>query len=178
MAIPIADLVRAYDALHPETREKWPFPPTASSIRRINDTLSMQLPVSLLQFASNSCACRHWLVSLGEDYDSHHHILRKTSRTRRFRRRIPGSTGRWEYVKPASFIPINHGHDDDYDCIDVSSFDPWTGEYAIQYWAPPRVLGDRRFDTFSDYMASHILAWAKHSRRPGSATALSIIGET
>lgn len=175
MTIPIADLARAYDALHPETTDPWPFPPTASSIRRINEALSIQLPASLIQFVSLSSACHHWLASLGEDYDAHHHILRMTSRMRRFRRRMLGGGG-WEYVKPVAFVPINRGHDHDYDCLDADAFDPSTGEYAIQYWAPPRMFGTQRFDTFADYITSHIRAWAKHSRRPGSATALPIVG--
>jgi hypothetical protein len=176
MAIPISDLVRAYDALHPGTTDKWPFPPTASSIRRINATLSIQLPASLLQFASDSSACHHWLASLGEDYDAHHHILRVTSRTRRIRRRMPGGGG-WEYVKPAAFIPINRGHDHDYDCLDADAFDPSTAEYAIQYWAPPRIFGTYRFDGFADCIASHIRAWAKHSRTPGRLIARAIVGD-
>ncbi len=176
MTIPIADLARAYDALHPETTQPWPFPPTASSIQRINDALSIQLPASLLQFASSSSACHHWLASFGEDDEAHHHILRVTSRTRRFRRRMLGGIG-WEYVKPVAFIPINRGHDHDYDCLDTDAFDPSTGEYAIQYWAPPRMLGTQRFDTFADYITSHIRAWAKHSRHPGSQTARAIVGD-
>jgi len=176
MTIPITDLAIAYDALHSGNAEKWPFPPTASSIRRINDALSIQLPASLLQFASSSSACHHWLASLGEDYDAHHHILRMTSRTRRFRRRMLGGVG-WEYVKPVAFIPINRGHDHDYDCLDADAFDPSTGEYAIQYWAPPRVFGAQRFDGFADCIASRIRAWAKHSRRPGSQTARAIVGD-
>lgn len=177
MTIPIADLAKAYDALHPGTTDKWPYPPTAASIRRINDALSIQLPVSLLQFASNSCACHHWLASLGEDFDAYHHILRTTSRARKFRRRVLGVRGAWEQVKPAAFIPINRGHDHDYDCLDADSLDPSTGEYAIQYWAPPRIFGNGRFDSFPEYMAWHIRAWAKHRMRPGRATALSIVGE-
>lgn len=177
MTIPIADLAKAYDALHPETTDTWPFPPTASSIQRINKALSIQLPASLLQFASGSAACHHWLVSLGEDYDAHRHILRVASRTRRFRRRMLGGGGGWEYVKPATFIPINRGHDHDYDCLDADAFDPSKGEYAIQYWAPPRIFGTRRFETFSDYIASHIQASAKHSRKPGSLIARAIVGD-
>lgn len=175
MTIPIAELARAYDALHPETTDPWPFPPTASSIRRINETLSIQLPASLIQFVSVSSACHHWLASLGEDYDAHHHILRMTSRARKHRRRALGVQGRWEYVKPASFIPINHGYDDDYDCLDKNTFDLSTGEYAIGYWAPPRISGGFQH-TFPDYMASKIRAWAEHPRATGRATALSIVG--
>lgn len=176
MTIPITDLARAYDALHPETTEPWPFPATASSIRRINETLSIQLPASLLQFATDSSACHHWLASFGEDYDAHHHILRVTSRTRRFRRRKLGGGG-WECVKPVAFIPINRGHDHDYDCLDADAFDSSTGEYAIQYWTPPRIFGTCRFDCFADYIASHIRAWAKHSRKPGSLAARAIVGD-
>ena len=177
MTIPIADLACAYDALHPETTAAWPFPPTASSIRRINRTLSIQLPASLIEFASTSGACHHWLASLGEDDDADHHILRVTSRTRRMRRRRLGGGGRWEYVKPAAFIPINRGHDNDYDCLDAEAFDPSTGEYAIQYWAPPRRFGGRRFDSFADYIASHLRGWAKHSREPGRSIARAIVGD-
>lgn len=37
MPIPITDLARAYDTLYPCSVEKWPSPPTARSIRRINE---------------------------------------------------------------------------------------------------------------------------------------------
>ena len=136
MDTPITDLARAYDALYPRSLGGWPFPPTERSIERINDTLSIRLPGSLVWFAANTSACEHWLASLGEDFESAHHILQIASRARKIRRRVIGGLGRWEYVKPAAFVPFNHGHDNDYDCLDGNALDPSTGEYAIQYWAP------------------------------------------
>lgn len=175
MTTPIGDLARAYDALHPGRADSWPFPPTKQSIRRINEALSIQLPDSLVWFAANTSACQHWLVSLGDDVESGHHILRLAARTRKLRRRVPGGPGRWEFVKPAAFIPLNHGYDGDYDCLDAGAFDLSTGEYAIQYWTPPRDLGER-YNSFPQYMENCIRSWAEHAHTPVKDAVLSIIG--
>lgn len=176
MTIQIADLARAYDALFPGMSGNCPFPPTERSIHCINEALSIQLPDSLVWFAANTGACQNWLAGLGEDFESRHHILCLTSRARKIRRRVIGGHGRWEFVMPAAFIPFNHGHDDDYDCFDSGTFDPSTGEYAIQYWAPPRLLGEQRYNSFPQYMEACIRSWAEDARAPVKDAVLSVIG--
>jgi hypothetical protein len=175
MTTPIADLARAYDALHPGSGP-CPFPPTERSIRLINAALSVRLPDSLVWFAANTGACRHWIASLGEDFDHHHHILHVAARVRKIRRRVIGGHGRWEQVKPAAFVPFTHGHDSDYDCLDAASLDPYTGEYAIQYWAPPRILGNERYSSFPKYIEASIRSWTEHAGAPVKAAVLAIIG--
>lgn len=176
MTIQIADLARAYDALFPENSGHCPFPPTERSIHCINEALSIRLPDSLVWFAANTSACQNWLAGLGENFESRQHILCLTSRSRKIRRRVIGGHGRWEFVKPAAFVPFNHAYDDDYDCFDSGAFDPSTGEYAIQYWAPPRLLGDQRYSSFPQYMESCIRSWAEDARTPVKDAVLSVLG--
>ena len=178
MPIPITDLARAYDTLYPYSVEKWPSPPTARSIRRINETLSIRLPDSLLAFVTQCGACHNWLASLGEDFESELHILKVAARTRRIRRRIIGGKGRWEYVRPPLFVPFTHGYDDDYDCLDGASFDASTGEYVIRYWSPPRIFGGTGYDSFPEYMEATIRYWASHAKKPQKEAVYSIIGPT
>ena len=178
MPIPITDLARAYGALYPCRHDAWPFPPTARSIRRINDVLPIQLPESLLHFAASSGACHYWLASLGEDLESDLHILKVAARTRRIRRRIIGGKGRWEYVRPPLFVPFTHGYDDDYDCLDGAAFDTSTGEYVIRYWSPPRIFGETGYGSFPEYMEATIRYWASHAKKPQKEAVYSIIGPT
>ncbi len=176
MTIPLPELARAYAALFPGRSESFPFPPTEQSIHRINEALSIRLPDSLIWFAANTGACQGWLASLGEDYESGTHILHMASRTRKIRRRVMGGRGRWEFVRPAAFVPFNLGFDADYNCLDGSTFDPATGEYAIQYWSPPRIFGAERYSSFPQYMEACIRSWAEHARAPVKEAVLAIIG--
>ncbi len=153
-----------------------PFPPTQRSIQRINEALSIRLPDSLVWFAANTNASQNWLASLGEDCDSGLHILQIAARTRKTRRRVIEGHGRWEFVQPAAFVPFNHGYVNDYDCLDRSAYDLSTGEYAIQYWSPPRLLGEARYSTFPQYIEACIRSWATHARKPVKKEVLSIIG--
>jgi len=173
MAIEIANLAGAYNLVWPD--ERWPHPPTSRSVRRINKTLAIELPESLIEFAKRSRACVRWMSSLGEDFDSPHHILRVYSRVRRIRRRALGSGGKWEYVKPPSFVPINKGHDDDFECLVTSERNPETGEYPIQYWSPPRILGPTRNASFPEYMEETLRAWAASMRPPIRDRVLAIL---
>jgi hypothetical protein len=177
MTTPIADLARAYDSLH-KGLGICPSPPTERSIRHINEVLSIRLPDSLVWFAANTGACHNWIARLGEDFEHHHHILYLAALARKIRRRVIGGGGRWEYVKPAAFVPFTHGYDSDYDCLDSGSVDPSTGEYAIQYWAPPRILGEERYSSFPQYMEASIKSWAECAHPPVKDTVLAIIGNS
>lgn len=169
-------LARAYDLLHPRTDADRLHPPRSASLRRINRTLSMKIPDSVIAFVSQCGVCHHWMASLGEDYDSWNHILHVHARTKRIRRRVIGGQGRWENVKPVTFVPLNHGYDNDFDCYDTAERDPYTGEYAIQYWSPPRMLGDVRYASFAEYIESHIRAWAHGARNDIRDKVLALLG--
>ena len=176
MDIDVAILVRAYDALHPG--HWWSYPPTSRSLRRIRKTLSIVLPSSLVAFARESSACSRWLASLGEDFDSPLHILHVHSRVSRIRRRRIGGGGAWEYVKPAGFVPFTHGYDSDFDCLDTSERNEEPDEFPIQYWSPPRILGELRYPSFPEYMYSTIRYWEANTRGPLGKRALGILAES
>ncbi len=117
--------------------------PTNDSIEKINDHFGIQLPGALIEFARHSNSFSSWFASIGPDFDSHTHIIRINSfwRRRRKTRRIP-----------TDLVIINLGHDEDCDCLDVSSYDPESGEYEIQYWCP-EVSNGKRWQDFHTYIA-------------------------
>ncbi len=134
--------------------------PRAKSIRKINESLSVQIPESMIEFVAKSKR-NDWLASLGDDYDSPFHILKINRYCRSIRRRVIKGKGQWEYVFPKHFVAITLGHDEDYICLDLSKYNPSTGEYAIQYWAPPRIFGDKVYPDFPAYMTSCLKFWNK-----------------
>jgi hypothetical protein len=134
--------------------------PNSKSIKHINKKLNVKLPKSLIEFVSKSKS-NEWFASLGEDYDSPFHILKINRVCRSICRRVIKGKGKWEDVFPSHFVAINLGHDDDYDCLDLSKYNPETGEYPIQYWAPPRIFGDKVQPDFCTYMESNLKYWGK-----------------
>jgi hypothetical protein len=50
-------------------------PPTVESVRHINAELGIQLPQSMIAFASQCNSYGAWFAGLGEDYSNHLHIL-------------------------------------------------------------------------------------------------------
>lgn len=123
--------------------------PTRHSIAKINSHFDITLPQSLLEFVRcwRSSGC--WLASLGPDYESGSHIIRINSywRQRRRTRRIP-----------SNLVIINRGFDDDLDCLDLTQFNPNTGEYAVRYWSPGIPDGEA-YTSFPEYMDSQIRFW-------------------
>lgn len=134
--------------------------PKATSIRCINDKLGIKLPKSLLEFVSKSKS-NDWLASLGDDYDSPFHIIKINKHCRSIRRRVIKGKGKWEKVFPSHFVAIPLGHDDDYSCIDLSKYNPDAGEYAIQYWAPPRIFREEMHPDFCTYMEAMLKYWGR-----------------
>jgi hypothetical protein len=108
-------------------------PPTDSSIATINTHFGVTLPPMLVRFARVSQKFGCYFASLGEDYENDSHILRINKQFGRVRRR---RQGRWQQVKPEYLLVINHGHDNDCDCLDLRSWNPQTGDYALRYWTP------------------------------------------
>ena len=173
----IKRLAQAYDAIpNAATYNNVP-PPTFVSVARISEMLDIQLPQSLVAFATQSSACSSWLAGLGEDYASPNHILQINKRANKIRRRLMGDAGKWEAVKPKNFVPFNLGFDHDYNCFDAAQFDASVGEYTIQYWCPPRITGTTTNPSFYAYMEAQIRDWTNHNKRAGGLNVLALLDD-
>ncbi len=126
-------------------------PPTTDSIAKIERTLNIKLPPSLLRFTTAAPNYGNWLASIGPDYDSPTHIL-NINQPEQFP------------TKPQNFIIINIGYDQDYDCIDLETQDKQSGDYLITYWSPDIDLRESGLhENFMDYMSLTIQFWAKNT---------------
>jgi len=128
--------------------------PTNSSIEQINDHFGIELPATLVQFAKLSNNFGAWFSSLGEDYRNPFHIIRINRIYRRMRKRKHGD--KWRPAKPREYIVINHGHDNDCDCIDTGDWNEKEGEYRIVYWYPGVEEIEYRYDSFLHYLNNHV----------------------
>jgi len=102
-------------------------PPTEASIGRIERELGVRLPALLVDVARACPSYGGWFGSIGDDFDSHNHIL---SINRTFR----------EEGLPPRYVVLNHGHDGDCDAWDTQT-PPIEGELPIVYF---RYDTDRR----------------------------------
>ena len=134
--------------------------PTEASIARINEHFGVELPANFIRFAKFSECYGSWFAGLGEDYQNEWHIIRINSFYRRLRRRKHGD--KWRSAKPKAYVVINHGHDDDCDCIDTSDWNEDAGEYRIGYWTPGLERIDEPYDSFLAYLNGLVKA---HLRR-------------
>ena len=103
-----------------------------TSIKYINSHFGISLPPKLIDMANKSQNFGSWFDSLGPDFSNPFHIIRINRIYHRMRRRPHG--GKWQRAKPRYLLVINHGHDDDCDCLDLRTWDSETGDYPIQYW--------------------------------------------
>lgn len=149
--------------------------PTKQSIAIINEKLGIQLPETFVQFALESKSYSSWFASIGDDFYRCDHILPANRYISRIRRRCLGGGGRWEYVKPKHFVQINLGFDSDYDGLCKDTFDSATGEYHIQYWSPPRIIGSNIDLSFPLYLERNIRFWASLRRGRSESLALELL---
>jgi hypothetical protein len=166
--IPESKLASVFDAVmnHPVKVS----PPTARSIARINAELGIELPPSLIGFAQRSEKFGAWFCSLGEDYDSYFHIL---GMNRDFH--APDRDGVYASgPMPSYLVMINHGHDDDCDCLDLRVPRSPEGEYSIAYWSPGE--DDRTLaSSFADYLRVHLDHWVEHTSKDRRALVRAIL---
>ena len=134
--------------------------PTSASIERINSHFGIVLPRSFLEFVRCWRSSASWFASIGNDYQSHDHIIRTNSywRSRRRTRRLP-----------ENLVIFNRGFDDDCDCFDVTTLDDSTGEYHIAYWTPGQQPRELARD-FLQYMNFHISGREPQGRRQTTGT--------
>lgn len=121
-------------------------PATKESVAFIENALKILLPRDFVEFSRLVYNYGVWFGSIGDDYDSHNHLLRLNEA---FHQAENGGI-----ALPEGWVLINHGHDGDCDCLDVSSGSG--SEYLIYYINVecPRepVLMAR---TFREYLEKH-----------------------
>ena len=134
-------------------------PPTPASVRRISDELRVALPPLFVAVATACPAYGGWFASIGDDFQSHMHILALN--------RVFHGEG-----LPARYIMFNHGHDGDCDCWDMESPPDPSGEPAIVYCSvgddgrssrPPQPLPG----SFRDYLEAFCRSHVSSIRRTG-----------
>lgn len=148
--------------------------PTSQSIAAINSHFGISLPPMLIEFSRRSEKFGCYFASLGEDYSSPFHIIpinRQAARIRRRRQR------QWQYVKPPYLLVINHGYDDDYDCLDLRAWNSETGDYRLQYWAPDvaDLESEKGWATFHEYLEEFALPDLKRLRGEERTRVLEIL---
>ena len=126
--------------------------PTEKSVAKIEEHFGHCLPMSLITFAKHSEHYGNWLASLGEDYDSRTHIININNQ----RHNEPNAEERL----PQNFLIINVGYDDDFDCMDLETYDNEADEYLISYWYPGIDLRESTlYESFFDCMAAQVRGW-------------------
>ena len=131
-------------------------PPTQKSIARINDHFQCQLPQSIIDFALKSKSYGGWFTSLGEDYESHNHIIRVNSRCKKIRKRTTDK--KWKNLMPKNYVSITVGFDEYYDCFDLQSRNSLDGEYNI-VCLNDRLTNFDRYNSFYEYLNCCLNFW-------------------
>jgi hypothetical protein len=125
--------MRTLDELAAILAEKWtPWtcswypskPATEESIARIESTLKFTIPRDFVEFSRMVHNYGVWFGSIGDDYASDNHLLRLNEEFHQ----VDGAT----IALPEHWVLINHGHDGDCECFDVSAIGT-TSEYPIYY---------------------------------------------
>ncbi|HYE17619.1 MAG TPA: hypothetical protein VEA69_04200 [Tepidisphaeraceae bacterium] len=96
-------------------------PPTPDSVARVESELAIRVPGSLVEVARACPSYGGWFGSVGDDFESHNHIL---SINRAFR--AEGLSSR--------YVLLNHGHDGDCDAWDTGAPADRNGELPIVYF--------------------------------------------
>ena len=95
-------------------------PPTSESVERIESALRIKLPRLFIEVAASCPSYGGWVNSIGDDYESHAHILSINAAFR-------------EAGLAARYVLLNHGHDGDCDAWDTEG-QPNEGEFPIVYF--------------------------------------------
>ena len=96
-------------------------PPTAESVERIESVFRIALPPLFIEVAAACPSYGGWFNSIGDDYQSHAHILTLNAAL-------------YAGGLPPRYALINHGHDGDCDAWDLEA-PPIRGEPPIVYFS-------------------------------------------
>jgi hypothetical protein len=121
-------------------------------VQRIAAELGVRLPALFIEIARACPAYGGWFGSLGDDFDSHNHLV---SINRAFR----------EAGLSARYVLMNHGHDGDCDAWDTAAQPSVGGELPIVYFnfdCDRRELRGLRPSaaTFAEYIDAFVRAHA------------------
>lgn len=117
-------------------------PATEESVAYIESKLKVKLPRDFIEFSRLCESYGAWFGSIGDDYDSHIHLLQLNEAFHR--------ASNESFALPENWVLINHGHDGDCDSFDISAGS--ASEYPVYYinvdspWEP--LL---RANTFHEY---------------------------
>ncbi len=95
-------------------------PPTPKSVGRIESSLGIVMPRLFVEVASCCPSYGGWFNSIGDDYQSHAHLLSNNAAFR-------------EAGLAARYVLLNHGHDGDCDAWDTGG-QTQEGELPIMYF--------------------------------------------
>lgn len=118
-------------------------PPTPESVDRIESSLGIAIPRLFVEVASFCPSYGGWFNSLGDDYQSHFHLLSNNAALR-------------EAGLAARYVLLNHGHDGDCDAWDREG-QRQEGELPIMYFnynEDDRILRGMKLSAtcFADYI--------------------------
>ncbi len=121
-------------------------PATDASVAFIERALRVALPGDFVEFSRLVHNYGVWFGSIGDDYASHNHLLQLNESAHQ--------ADEESIALPEHWILINHGHDGDCDCFDVSGGSG--SEYPIYYLnvgfpRQPTLLAA----TFREYLEKH-----------------------
>jgi hypothetical protein len=148
--------------------------PTKASVQTVNEALKIALPPSFIRFAEECPLYGIWFAGIGEDYESQMHILELNKVFH-----APEETAGHAQAEalPSYLIMINHGHDGDCDCLDTRHFHESTKEYRIQYWNAQSDVHLPPFETFQEYIESHVQHWMKNLQGKARRRARALMEE-
>jgi len=98
-------------------------PATDESVLKIENLLKFTIPPDFVKLSRLAHNYGVWFGSIGDDYDSHAHLLRLNEAFHK-----PEDSA---MPLPAHWVLINHGHDGDLHCIDLNS--KKNGDYSVYY---------------------------------------------
>ncbi len=118
-------------------------PATQESVGHIENVLKFKIPQDFVEFSRLVHNYGVWFGSIGEDYASHNHLLVLNEAFHQ--------TDDSSIALPLHWVLINHGHDGDCDCFDITA--GTDGEYPIYYInvespSAPQLLAS----TFKEYL--------------------------
>lgn len=126
-------------------------PATAASVAHIEETLSFRIPKDFIELSCLASNYGVWFGSIGDDYQSHNHLLRLNEAFHDANLQAEASC----IALPVHWILINHGHDGACDCFDINAPQK-DGEYLIyhmnvEYPQQPKLIARSFRQYLNDY---------------------------
>jgi hypothetical protein len=134
--------------------------PTDSSLAEIGSRLRLSIPKEFSDFAKASSRFSNVFLSLGDNYESHNHIIPYNLywKSRRRTRRLP-----------SDLVIITDGFmDEDFWCLVRPPIASSAGNVAVEYWSPAPIgypKGSHRGPRYESFTAFLEMLISDHSQR-------------